>query len=103
LQNNAGRPRCRRARLFGKFGDLQFPPLRVHILSETSARWAAWLFSIGGDGIMNPRRFATVAPAFCGTVVLAGWVVASLAGFGSAGIEITAAVPIEYRRAPSTD
>src|SRR5213076_863222 len=55
----------------------------------------------GGDGIMNPRRFATVAPAFCGSLVLAGWVVASLAGFGSAGIEITAAVPIEDRRAPS--
>src|SRR5260370_6104561 len=57
--------------------------------------------AFGGDGIMNPRRFATVATASCGTVVLAGWVVASLAGFGSAGIEITAAVPIEDRRAPS--
>src|SRR5437763_4833771 len=50
---------------------------------------------------MNARRFATVAAASCGTVVLAGWVVASLAGFGSAGIEITAAVPIDDRRAPS--
>ncbi len=57
--------------------------------------------AFGGDGIMNARRFATVAAASCGTVVLAGWVVASLAGFGSAGIEITAAVPIEDRRAPS--
>ena len=34
---------------------------------------------------MNPRRFATVAAPLCGTVVLAGWVVAWLAGFGSAG------------------
>ena len=50
---------------------------------------------------MNPRRFATVAAALCGTVVLAGWVVAWLAGFGSAGIENTGAVPIEDRRAPS--
>ncbi len=50
---------------------------------------------------MNPRRFPKVAAALCGTVVLAGWVVAWLAGFGSAGIEITAAVPIEDRRAPS--
>ncbi len=50
---------------------------------------------------MNPRRFATVAPAFCGSLVLAGWIVAWLAGFGSAGVEITAAVPIEDRRAPS--
>jgi len=50
---------------------------------------------------MNPRRIATVAAALCGTVVLAGWVVAWLAGFGSAGIENTGAVPIEDRRAPS--
>jgi hypothetical protein len=50
---------------------------------------------------MNPRRFATVAPALCGTVVLAGWIVAWLAGFGSAGIENTGAVPIEDRRAAS--
>jgi len=50
---------------------------------------------------MNPRRFATVAAALCGTVVLAGWVVAWLVGFGSAGIENTGAVPIEERRAPS--
>jgi hypothetical protein len=42
---------------------------------------------------MNPRRFATVAPALCGTVVLAGWIVGWLAGFGSAGIENTGAVP----------
>jgi hypothetical protein len=98
MHNNARRPRCSRATLFGKFADLQFPPLRVHILSETSARWAAWLFSIGGDGIMNPRRFTTVAPAFCGTVVLAGWIVAWLAGFGSASTENTA-VPIENRAA----
>jgi hypothetical protein len=50
---------------------------------------------------MNPRRFATVAAAFCGTLVLAGWVVAWLAGFGSAGIENAGAVPIEDRRAAS--
>jgi hypothetical protein len=47
---------------------------------------------------MNPRRFTTVAPAFCGTVVLAGWIVAWLAGFGSASTENTA-VPIENRAA----
>jgi hypothetical protein len=41
---------------------------------------------------MNPRRSATVASALCGTVVLAGWIVAWLAGFGSAGIENTGAV-----------
>ena len=49
---------------------------------------------------MNPRRFATGAAA-CGTVVLAGWVITWLAGFGSAGIENTGAVPIEDRRAAS--
>jgi hypothetical protein len=37
----------------------------------------------------------------CGTIVLAGWVIAWLAGFGSAGIENTGAVPIEDRRAAS--
>jgi len=57
--------------------------------------------AFGGDGIMNPRRFATVAASFCGTVVLASLVVAWLAGFGSAGIENTGAVPIEDHRAPS--
>jgi type III secretion system FlhB-like substrate exporter len=46
--------------------------------------------------MMNPRRFPTVAAPLCGTVVLA-W----LAGFGSAGIQNTGAVPIEDRRAPS--
>jgi soluble lytic murein transglycosylase-like protein len=48
---------------------------------------------------MNPRRFAIVAPTFCGTVVLAGWIVGWLAGFGSAGTENTRAVPIEDRAA----
>src|ERR1700676_2179129 len=55
--------------------------------------------AFGGDGIMNPRRSATVASALCGTVVLAGWIVAWLAGFGSAGTENTHAVPIEDRAA----
>ncbi|MFL6790459.1 MAG: peptidase M15 [Bradyrhizobium sp.] len=50
---------------------------------------------------MNPGRFATVAAALCGTVVLAGWVVVWLADFGSAGVENTDAVPIEDRRALS--
>ncbi|MFY9952330.1 MAG: peptidase M15 [Bradyrhizobium sp.] len=50
--------------------------------------------------MMNPRRFATGAAA-CGTLVLAGWVIAWLAGFGSANIENTGAVPIEDRRAAS--
>src|SRR5882672_10515953 len=56
--------------------------------------------AFGGDGIMNPRRFATVVPALCGTVVLAGWIVAWLAGFGSAGN--IGAVPIEDRAASLT-
>jgi hypothetical protein len=44
--------------------------------------------------MMNPRRFPIVAAPLCGTVILA-W----LAGFGSAGIQNTSAVPIEDRRA----
>jgi hypothetical protein len=51
--------------------------------------------AFGGDGIMNPRRFTTLAPAFCGSLVLAGVIVGWLAGFGSAGTENTGAVPIE--------
>src|SRR3981189_1591014 len=51
---------------------------------------------------MNPRRSTAVAPALCGTIVLAGWIVAWLAGFGSAGIENTGAVPIEDRAASLT-
>jgi len=48
---------------------------------------------------MNPRRFAKVGAALCGTVVLASWVVARTAGLGSASIENAGAVPIEDRRA----
>ena len=48
---------------------------------------------------MNPRRSAKVAAALCGTVALAGWVVAWLAGFGSAGIENTGAVQDRRNRA----
>jgi hypothetical protein len=50
---------------------------------------------------MNPRRFATAAAVLCQTVVIAGWVVAWLAGFGSAGIENTGAAPMVERRAAS--
>jgi hypothetical protein len=57
--------------------------------------------AFGGDVIINPRRSAKVAAALCGTIVLAGWVVAWLAGFGSAGIENAGAVPVEERRAAS--
>ena len=47
---------------------------------------------------MNPRRLAIV-PAL--TVVLAGCVVAWVAGFGLAGIEDTAAAPVVDRPPPS--
>ncbi|MGY4312619.1 peptidase M15 [Bradyrhizobium sp. JR3.5] len=49
--------------------------------------------AFGGFGMMNPRRIATVTPELCGTVVLASWLFAWLAG--SAGIGNTGAVPIE--------
>jgi hypothetical protein len=48
---------------------------------------------------MDLRRFATVAAALA--VVLVGWVVAWLAGFGSADIENTAAALIVDRPRPS--
>ena len=47
----------------------------------------------------NPRRLAALA-ALCGTVALAGWVAAGLAGLGSPSIESTGA-PIEVSRATS--
>jgi hypothetical protein len=80
-----------------KLMSLQFAPLRGHVLiRKISLGCAAWLRrGLGGDGIMNPRRFTTVAPAFCGSLVLAGVIVSWLVGFGSAGTENTGAVPIE--------
>jgi hypothetical protein len=49
--------------------------------------------------VKNPRRVAALA-ALCGTVALAGWVAAGLAGLGSPRIESTGA-PIEFSRATS--
>src|SRR6516165_12043912 len=62
-----------------------------------------WLFNpapmeSSEAAIVDPRRFATLAAL---TVVLAGCVVAWLAGFGSAGIKNTAAAPIVDRPPPS--
>src|SRR6266576_3650376 len=80
---------------------LQFAPLRGHVLIRKISPFACLVVqhgsggAFGGDGIMNPRRFTTVAPAFCGSLVLAGVIVGWLAGFGSAGTENTGAVPIE--------
>ena len=49
---------------------------------------------------MNPRRFATLAVAFCGTIGLADWIGAWPASPGSDGIEITGAVSAEDSRLP---
>ena len=46
---------------------------------------------------MRPRRFATLTAALCGTVILVGWVIATVAGFGLADIKNTHAPPIEDR------
>jgi hypothetical protein len=48
---------------------------------------------------MSPRRFAITAAALCGTVILAGCVIAAVAGFGLADIKDTHAAPIENRSA----
>ena len=45
------------------------------------------------------RRQSAKETALCGAVVLAVWYSAWLAGFGSAIVETTAAVPVEHRRA----
>jgi hypothetical protein len=44
---------------------------------------------------MNPRRFATETAVLCQACVLVGWVVAGLAGLGSAGIEKTGAAIVD--------
>jgi hypothetical protein len=87
------------ATLSQKRHDLKFAPLRVRI------DWKDWSRRKHGSGgalegrrIMSPRRFAKVA-ALCGTVVLAVWFGVRLAGFGSAVVETTGAVPVEDRRA----
>jgi hypothetical protein len=53
---------------------------------------------------MGLLRFAKVA-ALCGTVVFAVWSGVWLAGFGSAVVQTTAAIPVEHRRAalPAAD
>src|SRR4029077_223245 len=48
---------------------------------------------------MTPRRFATLG-ALCGTVFLAGWVIAEVAGLGMQGIKNTYKGLTEDRRAP---
>src|ERR1700740_3175516 len=73
----------------------------VSTLIRTIGPVACLAVQHGGDGMMNPRRSAKVAAVLCGAIVLAGWVVAWFAGFGSGSIENARAVPIEERRAPS--
>jgi hypothetical protein len=49
----------------------------------------------------NPQRIALVTSLLCGTAVLSGWVIAGLAGVGSARIENAAgALPVEIRHSP---
>jgi hypothetical protein len=50
----------------------------------------------------NPQRIALVTSLLCGTALLSGWVIAGLAGVGSARIENAAgALPVEVRQSPS--
>jgi hypothetical protein len=51
--------------------------------------------------MINPRRFAQVAPVLCATAILVGWMVVWLNGNGSASIENAGAVPIKDHQAPS--
>jgi len=50
----------------------------------------------------NPQRIAQVTSLLCGAAVLSGWVIAGLAGVGSARIENAAgALPVEVRPSPT--
>ena len=46
---------------------------------------------------MSPRRFAIFATALCGTVILVGWAIAAVGGFGLADIKNSRAAPIKDR------
>ncbi|HEV7601808.1 MAG TPA: peptidase M15 [Bradyrhizobium sp.] len=93
------------ATLSQKRHDLKFATLRVHIdwkrlvPSQTWLRWSRWR-----RRIMSPRQSAKET-ALCGAVVLAVWASAWLAGFGSAVVQTTAAIPVEHQRAalPAAD
>src|SRR5438876_12080759 len=87
--------RCIQATPFGKIDEPAVCAIARSCLDPKNQPVACLAVQHGGDGIMNPRRFTTVAPAFCGSLVLAGVIVGWLAGFGSAGTENTGAVPIE--------
>ena len=70
--------RCIRATRFGKIDEPAVCAIARSCLDPKNQPVACLAVqhgsggAFGGDGIMNPRRFTTVAPAFCGTVVLAG-------------------------------
>src|SRR5881394_3883785 len=55
--------------------------------------------ALEANGIMNPRRLATVA-ALCGTSVLAGWLIGWQAGLGEPGSESAGTLPTEHGRPP---
>jgi hypothetical protein len=79
----------------GKTGELQLSPLCSQIVTRKISPSHAWLSKLAQVerlevGIMNPRRSAAVAAVLCGTGVVA-W----FAGFGSAGIENTAAPTLD--------
>jgi hypothetical protein len=44
---------------------------------------------------MRPRRFAIMATTLCGTVILVGWIIAAVAGWGMADIKNTHAARIK--------
>jgi hypothetical protein len=85
--------------LLGKTDALQLSPLRNRVVTRKISPSHAWLSKLAQverleAGIMNRRRSAAVAAVLCGTGVVA-W----FAGFGSAGIENTAAPTLD-RLAP---
>jgi hypothetical protein len=87
------------ATLSQKRHELKFAPLRVHIRRKHWSRRKH-----GSGGALEGRRImsrwqSAKETALCGTVVLAVWFSAWLAGFGSAVVETTAAVPPQGQRA----
>jgi hypothetical protein len=86
--------------LLGKADKPHFLPLPRHIVSRKISMSHAWLSEPAQvehweTGMMNPRRFATVAAVLCETAF-----VAYLAGFSSVGTGRSDAVATDERQSP---
>jgi hypothetical protein len=100
-RQSVGATSCIQATLFEKIDEMQFPPLGGHIVIQGFSGVTCLAVQSGSSGAsggyMNPRRLAMV-PAL--NVVLAGCVIAWVAGVGSAGTTPNARVADAFGAIP---